>query len=385
MKRRDLERHAERLARQELAAEREAAKRRRPRGRFALAAIALSAVLFVLFTLTPGAEEPATPEPPLLAWKHVRKTGQFIRAFAHTGSGAIAVGLQGAFLVSDEALETWDRLELVIPEDAGPYANDPLLAAGPVRENLSGIAVLGGGVCVLVGGLEDSPSSTIIRTSDGGKTWSRPFGGEMGWLQALRFDEAFGCAVGALGACITTSDGGATWTRRATGTEELLAAVSVRPGGRIWAVGDGGILLRSGDYGATWEERRIGAEDLAAIAFADDLRGWALGAGGAIYATSDGGATWTRETCDDAGFTAARPDLRALTVVPRGAGFLLVAAGTAGTTLVRTEASPWRYRPIPEDRGTLASLSYGNGRVWASSDSGNIYAAHWSALEEAAR
>jgi len=54
---------------------------------------------------------------------------------------------------------------------------------------------------------------TILRTTNGGDTWTRQTSGTTEWLFGISFTDAnTGTAVGAVGIILHTTNGGATWS-----------------------------------------------------------------------------------------------------------------------------------------------------------------------------
>ncbi|MBC8125350.1 MAG: hypothetical protein H7X70_06415, partial [Candidatus Kapabacteria bacterium] len=70
-------------------------------------------------------------------------------------------------------------------------------------------------------------AGTIVKTTDGGNTWTQQTSGVTNWLQGVSFlDANIGTAVGGDGTIIRTIDGGTTWTRQESGTTKPLWGVS---------------------------------------------------------------------------------------------------------------------------------------------------------------
>ena len=59
-------------------------------------------------------------------------------------------------------------------------------------------------------------------------------------------------AVGANGAILRTTDGGVTWTAESSGTQAVLSGIWGDGRGELHAVGMAGTILHSADGGATW-------------------------------------------------------------------------------------------------------------------------------------
>jgi photosystem II stability/assembly factor-like uncharacterized protein len=60
---------------------------------------------------------------------------------------------------------------------------------------------------------------TILRTVDGGATWTLQSSGTTNWLFGVSFVDAnTGTAVGDFGTILRTMNGGATWTTQRGGT-----------------------------------------------------------------------------------------------------------------------------------------------------------------------
>ncbi len=147
----------------------------------------------------------------------------------------------------------------------------------------------------------------IIRTTDGGRTWRRQmprqweaiadddFENPKPALYCVWFTDANnGWASGIEGTLLRTQDGGDTWSILPTGTSLSLYTVFVKYG-RGWAVGDKGAYLMSEDGGATWkayDEAIKTRTALRDVFFSSRDSGWAVGMGGTAVHTADGGKTW---------------------------------------------------------------------------------------------
>ncbi len=242
----------------------------------------------------------------------------------------------------------------------------------------------------------EEPRSYLMRTADGGETWSRV---------ALTADDAGvllarvvfatperGWAFGEMGALYSTGDGGATWQRQRAPTQRLLTGASFLDASRGWLVGAAGTVLRTDDAGAMWRPaaainipaapasfdaaaRQAGSSRRAAAAasprlnaasFIDARRGWTVGARGFVAATADGGRTWAAQ---DSGTDADLADVK-FTDAREG-----WAVGASGTVL-HTEDGGATWRQVASGtRHHLERLSFAGGaRGWAVGFGGTIIA-----------
>ena len=101
---------------------------------------------------------------------------------------------------------------------SGWFWQNPL----PQGNSLNAVAVLDSDTVTVVGA-----AGTILRTTDGGATWTLQTSGTTNALNAVSFvDAKTGTAVGVRGTIVRTTDGGATWTPQTSGTTETLNGVS---------------------------------------------------------------------------------------------------------------------------------------------------------------
>ena len=173
---------------------------------------------------------------------------------------------------------------------------------------------------------KDEPLSYLLKTADGGGSWSRvevARGADVDLkLTGLRFaDREHGWVYGELGALFATADGGATWRRQSAPTRHLLLGASFLDARTGWLSGGGLTVLKTSDGGESWragivylpaegagaqtepplivpgtpprrDAARVGSRRLNAVWFATHEQGWAVGAEGVIISTADGGRTW---------------------------------------------------------------------------------------------
>jgi photosystem II stability/assembly factor-like uncharacterized protein len=133
----------------------------------------------------------------------------------------------------------------------------------------------------------------IIRTTDGGVTWTAQAGGTSVNLYDVTFPSAnVGYAVGASGTILKTTDDGINWIPLSGGSDALLDGVSFANPDIGTVVGSEGTILRTTDGGSNWIGQTSGTtRPLYAVQFVTINTGYAIGRN-IVLKTTDGGATW---------------------------------------------------------------------------------------------
>ena len=111
-------------------------------------------------------------------------------------------------------------------------------------------------------------------------------------------DAQNGLIAGLGGVILRTRDGGRTWTYSDTGSPQAFFSVGIGSGGVV-AVGEKGLVRISDDGGSSFRAARDDEVPpsfsyMRDMVFADSERGWIVGARGRILRTSDGGRSWTQ-------------------------------------------------------------------------------------------
>lgn len=197
----------------------------------------------------------------------------------------------------------------------------------PTEQNLVGIHFLDASTGITVGS-----NGTILKTIDGGDTWTSVFSGGYDFIRgqlvgnvgyaisdqgtifksldvgntwvsltflgyALRsvlfLDESFGF-VGTQGGWIfRTINGGQTWSAFDTETSKIMRFFHFKDQDEGFVVGDGGNLLKTIDGGQSWFPIDLQtSEDLFCIYFFDEDIGYITGTGGTVFKTINGGNDW---------------------------------------------------------------------------------------------
>ena len=248
-------------------------------------------------------------------------------------------------------------------------------------------------------------ASQIYKTVNGGVDWSRQFvmADEQGFLDGMAFwDESTGLAYGdpVDGAfyVLRTEDGGATWTRvdPASMPPAIEGEAGFAASGSGLAVGADGVaifgtggaaarIFRSTDFGLTWTVHETPLEagepskGIFSVALLDEERAVAVGgnyqepglASGNAAVSNDGGVTWTQPSGLPSGYRSA------VALTPEG----LLSAGTGGVDLSSDGGQTWQPSG-PEPTVALNVLAAADGpcAVWAAGPDGVIL--RWLAASE---
>ena len=166
---------------------------------------------------------------------------------------------------------------------------------------------------------------TILRTTNGGTTWTRVRAPSPGLIYAFTsVDANTGWAVGGAptyypsdaGTILKTTDGGISWTKQSSGTSNALYAVTFLNASTGWAVGAGGTMLKTTNGGASWSSQSSGTtSDLKSAFFLDANTGWIVGNGGMALKTTNGGSTWSSLS------SGTTKDLRSVTFTDANTGW----------------------------------------------------------------
>jgi photosystem II stability/assembly factor-like uncharacterized protein len=140
-----------------------------------------------------------------------------------------------------------------------------------------------------------------VNVAQSGWSWGSPTP-QGNTLNSIDFVQGRGFAAGDAGTVLRTDDGGTTWTGLATGTSADLTRLQVLDPDTLMVLGgDGCVLRRSDDAGATFRKVFIIVEQncagqIDAFTFVDRQTGYLLIRGGNVYRTTDGGQTFSRQT-----------------------------------------------------------------------------------------
>jgi photosystem II stability/assembly factor-like uncharacterized protein len=165
--------------------------------------------------------------------------------------------------------------------------------------------------------------------------------------------------VGSSGTIIRTTDGGRSWYPELSGQPETdLRDVWGSGAGDVYAVGDHGVILHSSGHG-DWTLRRTGAEgrlDGMWGSGPDDL--YVVGQGAVVLHSSDGGWRWRRQ------IVGGEPNLELYDVWGSGRGRAIV-VGSLGFIATTRDGEHWQQRKSPAAAIWKGVTGDGRGRAWA--------------------
>src|SRR5438477_4747444 len=145
--------------------------------------------------------------------------------------------------------------------------------------------------------------ATIASKVTGGSSswhWQNPLPQGNNLRGASFVDADTGTVVGEYGTIVRTTDGGNSWTVQVSGTTQALWAVSFTDANNGTAVGEGGTIVRTTDGGDHWASQPSGTTlQFRGVSFADSNNGTAVGLGGTIVRTTDGGNSWAPQSSGD--------------------------------------------------------------------------------------
>lgn len=221
--------------------------------------------------------------------------------------------------------------------------------------------------------LAASDAGGLLRTSDGGKTFTQVEGSEgmfaVGFAAGSR-----AVAAGAAGQVLASDDSGATWTRVGGRLDASLVRLSAISPKVAFAAGREGLVAGTSDGGRTWHlVGSAGAQDLTDVSFGTAKLGYALDLPGHVLRTTDGGVTWRRLTT---GFPAGPQAVLALgsRVVLLIGPHRILRSRNGGRTFTTARGSAAREAKLFEiDRAGRALVAYGSRRIAMSVDGGRSW------------
>ena len=141
--------------------------------------------------------------------------------------------------------------------------------------------------------------AVVLITDDGGETWLPIHLDIWAPWSVFFLNLDIGWIVSFDGEIIKTLDGGQTWSKKASITDAEFNDVVFTDQnngcavGTIWRSGWQTLILHTTNGGETWDKLQLpGGQILYSVSFVDSLNGWTSGSTGTIWHTSNGGEKW---------------------------------------------------------------------------------------------
>lgn len=132
----------------------------------------------------------------------------------------------------------------------------------------------------------------VLKTTDGGQTWSQVESVSFGQIQFLNKYEGYARNVGNLyNRIYKTTNGGDSWNITFEIDEDINSFHFINDSVGYFA-GDNALIYRTFDGGDSWQELDIPYEDYEYVKFFSNYQGYILDEEGQLYRTMDGGESW---------------------------------------------------------------------------------------------
>jgi photosystem II stability/assembly factor-like uncharacterized protein len=207
--------------------------------------------------------------------------------------------------------------------------------------------------------LPAAPAGANVQVGASGWQWGNPLP-QGNTVRAMSFAGGAGYAAGDFGTLLKTSDGGSTWTGLPVGTFQGLTVVQALDASTVFA-GGGCVARRSTDGGSTFTAVRFTPVEsscrnqLRDLSFVSSDVGYLLLQDGSVLTTTDGGAQFSPRT--------AVPETPAAGggAQPRAVAFLDASRGYAATaqgTLYQTLDGGTSWRVVADPRVSLNDIVF---------------------------
>ena len=286
------------------------------------------------------------------SWANPSPQGEDLTDVAFSGATGYAVGGFGTLLRSTDGGQTWSGVPSRTLE-------------GLTRVTLTGPSgVTASGVCA------------VRRSVDGGATVTSidVGGGDTGCgttVEATAFaDASSGAILFSSGVILTTGDGGTSLSRRTPVPGSPVTDIVATAPATFFAT-SANTVQRSVDGGGSWTLVALTGRTLRGLTFATPTVAYAVGDAGTILRSSDGGTTWGLVTSPggDANLTRLRCADALLCLGTLSGSGTLLRTTDGGTTWTRVTASGRPIRAVAFASPT-ATTRVGDGGTTVVSDDG---------------
>ncbi|HUW93295.1 MAG TPA: YCF48-related protein [Bacteroidales bacterium] len=192
---------------------------------------------------------------------------------------------EGSILKTSDGGRTWNEVET--------NNTMPLYDISFIDSNtgfaVGGISSCGGTGCTV-------PGYLMLKTTDGGETWGKvylPYSpSEFRLIKFINEDTGFAFGNGVR---LKTSDGGMTWTGFSIEGIKYVYDLFFLDDNTGFLTGIQGQLLKTSDGGETWQDMSLETNDqLYTVMFLNEQTGY-IGNGNSLIKTTDGGLSWSTE------------------------------------------------------------------------------------------
>jgi photosystem II stability/assembly factor-like uncharacterized protein len=230
--------------------------------------------------------------------------------------------------------------------------------------------------------------SLIMRTTDGGETWTQLYSGIWTRFKGICFaSSTTGYVMGSYGHLLKTTDTGQTWNAVNSGTGLYLFAGYFPTTQLGWIACDAGLIIHTTNGGSSWEPQDSGlGTNLRGVYFFNETTGMVVGEDSTILRTTNGGATWTPIASPSYGNYLAIHFADSQTGVIVGKEDFLLRTTDGGLTWTEVSIAPYYYLTdihfyeegyaiaVGRD-GTILRTS-DNGATWSLQRSGTLNDLH---------
>lgn len=340
--------------------------------------VAAAALTLGTLTLAPAAYAVAPPKGDEAVQSKLA-VGALLLGVAHAGKRIVAVGEYGNILLSDDDGGSWHQAKKV-----------------PTNVTLTDVHFVDDKTGWAVG-----HDTVIIKTEDGGETWTKQFGGgesDNALLSVFFKDANHGWAIGAFNFTAETNDAGKTWVERktlippsatavaapaapveldptkakpsadpyaaATGDENHLNAMFAGPTPNIVLIAaEAGAVYRSADGGVTWEKILTGyVGSFWGGLTAKDGSSYVVGMRGNIWRSTDQGKTWGKLNT-----SGADQSIAGGIQLPNGS---FVFVGLGGQVLYSPDGQKFTLTYRPDRKGLNAVIEDGGDKLLVFGEAG---------------
>lgn len=179
-------------------------------------------------------------------------------------------------------------------------------------------------------------------------------------------DSLYGFAAGNYGTILKTIDGGKTFSTVSSGDTRYINRINSFDGETIIAVGQSGLILRSSDTGETWTSIALQTNlNLWSIEYRDTNEVWISGINNALFKSFDNGKTWQTVLTE---YTRTNWEIdywnKELGVIACDSGKVLITKNGGDT---------WTEIQTPETQGIYAIKFLGPNKVVMGTATGALY------------